>query len=131
MAIDRQACKGVPNRSICGWARWVPLGSTCFGWVAGIVETSRSPAQGGACRGRTRHRLGVVCLVQAAALTDADSVDDYRAWRGQYREIFAGIILIGHQRGRLPGLVEGLAEETVPGGSRGLERGGRFESMCG
>ena len=68
---------------------------------------------------------------RAAASTDADPVNDDRAWRGQYREIFAGIVLIGHQRCRLTGLVEGLAEETVPGGGRGLERGGWFESVFG
>src|ERR1700758_3233830 len=72
---------------------------------------------------------GTVCRLLAS--TDADPINDDRAWRGQYRQILAGIILTGHQRGRLTGLVKGLAEETVPRGSRGLERGGWFESMPG
>jgi hypothetical protein len=76
-----------------------------------------------------RYRLGVGRLVRAAASTDANPINDDRAWRGQYREILAGIVLIGDQRRRLTGLVEGLAEETVPGGGRGLERGGRFKSV--
>src|SRR3974390_1404618 len=61
--------------------------------------------------------------VQRSVSADADPINDDRAWRGQHGQILAGIVLIGHQRGRLVGLVEGLAEEAVPGGGRGLERG--------
>ena len=78
-----------------------------------------------------RYWLGVVWLVHVATSTDADPINDDRAGRGQYREILAGIVLIGDQRCRLTGLVEGLVEETVPGGGRGPERGGWFESMFG
>ena len=66
-----------------------------------------------------------------AASTDADPIDDDCARRGQYREIFPGIVLIRHSRCRLTRLVVGLAKETVPGGGCGLERGDWFESVFG
>ena len=46
-------------------------------------------------------------LVPAAASTDANPIDDDRAGRGQDREIFAGIVLIGHQGCRLTGRSKG------------------------
>ena len=69
--------------------------------------------------------------VQRSVSADADPINDDRAWRGQHGQILAGIVLIGHQRGRLVGLVEGLAEEAVPGGGRGLERGSWVQSVFG
>ena len=105
--------------------------SVCAG---GGVLAGRSRGPGLAMLGPRlvrRHWLGVVWLVQVAASTDADPINDDRAGRGQYREILAGIILIGDQRCRPTDLVEGLAEETVSGGGRGLERNGWFESVFG
>ena len=56
---------------------------------------------------------------------DAVAVDEDRGRCGQYGEVGAGIIKVGHQRGRLAGLVEGFAEELVGGGGGGLKRGSR------
>jgi hypothetical protein len=91
---------------------------------------------------RYRQRIGcgavaaqaIACLRRrgdGAVSADADAVDDDRDRCRQGRQILVGIVVVGHQRRRLPGSVERLAEEALPGGGRGRERGGWVESVFG